>query len=112
MDRFHAAHQGAAVLDPITQGCYSGLGTPEGPRTSGYPNALTNTGGPVQCGPTCNPYFSFQFIATSATGAFQPDLEVNFSPVFANNGARMAWVGLWHYSGNPSSPDATRDGKL
>ncbi|MDQ6941821.1 MAG: hypothetical protein M3169_04800 [Candidatus Eremiobacteraeota bacterium] len=82
--------------NPVTQGCYSGLGTPEGPKTSGYPNALTDTSGPTQCGPTCNPYFSFQFTATSSTGGFQPDLEVNFSPVFANNGARMAWVGLWH----------------
>jgi hypothetical protein len=82
--------------NPVTQGCYSGLGTPEGPKTSGYPNSLTNFTGPVQCGPTCNPYFSYEFVATSSTGAFQPDLEVNFSPVYANNGARMAWVGLWH----------------
>lgn len=89
--------------NPVTQGCYSGLGTPEGPKTSGYPNSLTDTSGPVQCGPTCNPYFSFQFTATSATGGFQPDLEVNFSPVFANNGARMAWVGLWHTTDHSSN---------
>ncbi len=80
----------------ITQTCLNGLATPEGPKTSGYPNSLTSTTGPVQCGPTCNPYFSFEFVATSATGAFQPDLEMEFSPVFANDGERMAWVGLWH----------------
>jgi hypothetical protein len=80
----------------VLQSCTAGLATPEGPQTSGYPNSLTNTTGPVQCGPTCNPYFSYEFVATSATGAFQPDLEMDFSPVYADNGARMAWVGLWH----------------
>lgn len=80
----------------VTQGCYSGLGTPEGSRSSGWPSALTDTNAFTQCGPTCNPYFSFEFVATSSTGAFQPDLEVNFSPVWSNDGARMAWVGLWH----------------
>lgn len=90
--------------NPVTQGCYSGLGTPEGPKTSGYPNALTS--GTTQCGPTCNPYFSFEFVVTSATGAFQPDLEASFSPVFANDGARMAWVGLWH------TTDASSNQKL
>jgi hypothetical protein len=85
--------------------CSAGLATPEGPKTSGYPNSLTNTTGPVQCGPTCNPYFSYEFVVTSSTGAFQPDLEMDFSPVYANNGARMAWVGLWHTT-NPHSSNA------
>ena len=80
----------------VFQTCSSGLATPEGPQTLGYPNALTSTTGPVQCGPTCNPYFSYEFVATSSTGGFQPDLEMHFSPVFANNGASMSWVGLWH----------------
>jgi hypothetical protein len=85
--------------------CFAGLATPEGPKTSGYPNSLTNTTGPVQCGPTCNPYFSYEFVVTSSTGAFQPDLEMDFSPVYADNGARMAWVGLWHTT-NPHSSNA------
>ena len=85
--------------------CSAGLATPEGPKTSGYPNSLTNTTGPVQCGPTCDPYFSYEFVVTSSTGAFQPDLEMDFSPVYANNGARMAWVGLWHTT-NPHSSNA------
>jgi hypothetical protein len=92
-----------AVYQAVT--CTAGLATPEGPNSSGYPNALTNTAGPVQCGPTCNPYFSYEFAVTSSTGGFQPDLEMDFSPVYANNGARMAWVGLWHTT-NPHSSNA------
>ena len=88
--------------NPVTQGCYSGLATPRGSKASGYPNALTDTN--AQCGPTCNPYFSFEFVATSATGGFQPDLEVNFSPVYNNDGARMAWVGLWHTTDSGGNP--------
>jgi hypothetical protein len=86
------------VDNSVTQGCFSGLGTPLTPTASGYPNALadTSTNPPAQCGPTCEPFFSVEFVVTSATGAFQPDLEMSLSPVYNNQGARMQYIGLWH----------------
>ena len=82
----------------VTQGCYSGLGSPVTPHAAGYPNALADTSvnPATQCGPTCEPYFSMQFVVTSATGAAQPQLEMSLSPVYNNQGARMSYVGLWH----------------
>ena len=86
------------IDNSVVQGCFSGLGSPTLANAAGYPNALsdTSTNPPAQCGPTCNPFFSVQFIVTSATGAWQPALGLSISPVFNNQGARMQYIGLWH----------------
>ena len=86
------------IDNSVTQGCFSGLGSPTLANAAGYPNALsdTSTNPPAQCGPTCNPFFSVQFVVTSATGAWQPALGLSISPVFNNQGARMQYIGLWH----------------
>lgn len=86
------------IDNSVTQGCYSGLGSPVTPTVAGYPNALADTSGatPTQCGPTCQPFFSVEFVVTSATGAWQPALGMSLSPVYNNQGARMQYLGLWH----------------
>ena len=96
------------VDNAITQGCFSGLGSPVTPTVAGYPNSLADTSGatPVQCGPTCQPFFSVEFVVTSATGAWQPGLGMSLSPVFNNQGARMQYIGLWH------TKDASNANKL
>jgi hypothetical protein len=93
------------IDNSVTQGCFSGLGSPTLPNAAGYPNALsdTSTNPPAQCGPTCNPFFSVQFVVTSATGAWQPALEMSISPVFNNQGARMQYIGLWHTTDSGSN---------
>ena len=84
------------IDNSVTQGCYSGLGAPNTALNAGIPTALTNTSPAVHCGTTCQPFFSTQFVVTSATGAFQPALEMSISPVWNNDGARMQYIGLWH----------------
>jgi len=86
------------IDNSVTQGCFSGLGSPVTPTVAGYPNALADTSvnPATQCGPTCQPFFSVEFVVTSATGAWQPALEMSISPVFNNQGARMQYIGLWH----------------
>jgi hypothetical protein len=86
------------VDNSVTQGCFSGLGSPVTPTVAGYPNSLADTSGatPTQCGPTCQPFFSMEFVVTSATGAWQPALGMSLSPVYNNQGARMQYLGLWH----------------
>lgn len=86
------------IDNSVTQGCFAGLGTPLTPQTAGYPNALSDTSisAPAQCGPTCEPFFTVQFVVTSATGGWQPALEMSISPVWNNQGARMQYLGLWH----------------
>ncbi|HEV2739841.1 MAG TPA: hypothetical protein VGU66_14790 [Candidatus Elarobacter sp.] len=93
------------IDNSVTQGCFSGLGSPPVPNAAGYPNALsdTSTNPPAQCGPTCNPFFSVQFVVTSATGAWQPALEMSISPVWNNQGARMQYIGLWHTTDSGSN---------
>ncbi len=93
------------IDNSVTQGCYSGLGSPVTPTVAGYPNALADTSGatPAQCGPTCQPFFSVEFVVTSATGAWQPALEMSISPVFNNQGARMQYIGLWHTTDSGSN---------
>ncbi len=86
------------VDNAVTQGCFSGLGSPPSSNSAGYPNALADTSvtPATVCGPTCQPFFSVQFVVTSATGGFQPALEMSLNPVWNNQGARMQYVGLWH----------------
>ena len=86
------------IDNSVIQTCMSGLASPAAPNAAGYPNALTDTttNPPAQCGPTCQPFFSIEFVVTSATGAFQPDLAMSLSPVWNNNGQRMQQLGLWH----------------
>ncbi|MEA2785935.1 MAG: hypothetical protein QOF71_2039 [Candidatus Eremiobacteraeota bacterium] len=93
------------VDNSVTQGCFSGLGSPVTPTVAGYPNALADTSGatPTQCGPTCQPFFSVEFVVTSATGAWQPALGMSLSPVFNNQGARMQYIGLWHTTDSGSN---------
>ena len=93
------------VDNSVTQGCYSGLGSPVTPTVAGYPNALADTSGatPTQCGPTCQPFFSVEFVVTSATGGWQPALGMSLSPVFNNQGARMQYIGLWHTTDSGSN---------
>jgi hypothetical protein len=93
------------VDNSVTQSCYSGLGSPVTPTVAGYPNALADTSGatPAQCGPTCQPFFSVEFVVTSATGAWQPALGMSLSPVFNNQGARMQYIGLWHTTDSGSN---------
>lgn len=93
------------VDNSVTQGCFSGLGSPVTPTIAGYPNALADTSGatPAQCGPTCQPFFSVEFVVTSATGAWQPALGMSLSPVFNNQGARMQYIGLWHTTDSGSN---------
>jgi hypothetical protein len=93
------------IDNSVTQGCFSGLGSPITPTVAGYPNALADTSGatPAQCGPTCQPFFSVEFVVTSATGAWQPALEMSISPVFDNQGARMQYIGLWHTTDSGSN---------
>ena len=93
------------IDNSVTQGCFSGLGSPVTPTVAGYPNALADTSGatPTQCGPTCQPFFSAEFVVTSATGAWQPALEMSISPVFNNQGARMQYIGLWHTTDSGST---------
>ncbi len=88
------------VDNAVTQGCYSGLGTPDTPLGAGIPSAITDVASSIlqsaHCGPVCQPFFSTQFVVTSATGGFQPALEMSISPVWDNDGARMQYIGLWH----------------
>ncbi|MEA2690022.1 MAG: hypothetical protein QOD51_2629 [Candidatus Eremiobacteraeota bacterium] len=93
------------IDNSVTQGCFSGLGSPPTAGSAGYPNALadTSTNPPGQCGPTCNPFFSVEFLVTSATGAWQPALGMSISPVWTNQGARMQYIGLWHTTDSGSN---------
>ena len=93
------------IDNSITQGCFSGLGSPVTPHDAGYPNALADTSlnPPGQCGPTCQPYFSTEFVVTSATGGWQPALAMSISPVWTNQGARMQYIGLWHTTDSGSN---------
>ncbi len=86
------------VNNSITQTCSNGLSTPPMQKSSGYATALTDTttSPATVCGAACQPYFGMQFVATSATGLFQPSLEVSFSPEWTNQGAWMQVLGLWH----------------
>ena len=86
------------IDNSVTQGCFSGLGSPVTPTVAGYPNSLADesVNPATQCGPTCQPFFTVQFVVTSATGAWQQDLGMSISPVFNNQGARMQYLGLWH----------------
>jgi hypothetical protein len=90
----------------VTQGCFSGLGSPVTPSSAGYPNALADTSGatPTQCGPTCESFWTEEFVVTSSTGGFQPQLEMSISPVWSNQGARMSYVGLWHTVDSSNNP--------
>ncbi len=90
----------------VTQGCFSGLGSPNTPSSAGYPSALADTSlaTPTQCGPTCETFWTEEFVVTSATGAFQPQLEMSISPVWNNQGARMSYVGLWHTVDSNNNP--------
>ncbi len=94
------------VDNAVTQGCYSGLGTPLNPQTAGIPSSVTDPSNWLHCGNTCQPFFATQFVVTSATGTFQPALEMSISPVWNNDGARMHYVGLWH------TQDANSQNKL
>jgi hypothetical protein len=71
-----------------------------------YPSALADTSlaTPSQCGPTCESFWTEEFVVTSATGAFQPQLEMSISPVWNNQGARMSYVGLWHPVDSNNNP--------
>jgi|GEM_PF-2116285 hypothetical protein len=93
------------IDNSVTQGCFSGLGSPVTPTVAGYPNALADesVNPPTQCGPTCQPFFSVEFVVTSATGAWQPALAMSLSPVFNNQGARMQYIGLWHTTDSGSN---------
>jgi hypothetical protein len=93
------------IDNSVTQGCFSGLGSPPTAGSAGYPNALADESinPPAQCGPTCNPFFSVEFVVTSATGAWQPALGMSISPVWNNQGARMQYVGLWHTTDSSSN---------
>ena len=93
------------IDNSVTQGCFSGLANPAVPKAAGYPNALADesVNPATQCGPTCNPFFSVEFVVTSATGAWQPALEMSISPVFNNQGARMQYIGLWHTTDSGSN---------
>jgi hypothetical protein len=93
------------IDNSVTQGCFSGLGSPPTAGSAGYPNALadTSTNPPGQCGPTCNPFFSVEFVVTSATGGWQPALGMSISPVWNNQGARMQYIGLWHTTDSGSN---------
>jgi len=86
------------VDNSVTQGCYSGLGTPLTPLTAGIPTAITNANltPPLHCNAPCQPFFTTQFVVTSATGGWQGDLEMSISPVWNNDGARQQYIGLWH----------------
>jgi hypothetical protein len=90
----------------VTQGCFSGLGSPNTPSSAGYPSALADTSQatPTQCGPTCESFWTEEFVVTSATGGFQPQLEMSISPVWNNQGARMSYVGLWHTVDSSNHP--------
>ena len=93
------------IDNSVTQGCFSGLANPAVPKAAGYPNALADesVNPATQCGPTCNPFFSVEFVVTSATGAWQPALEMSISPVYSNQGARMQYIGLWHTTDSGSN---------
>jgi hypothetical protein len=95
------------IDNSVVQSCFNGLVSPPTPQSAGYPNALTDTttSPPGQCGPTCQPFFSVEFVATSATGAFQPALALTVSPIWNTMQDRMSSVGLWHTK-NPSNADA------
>ncbi len=84
------------IDNAVTQGCYSGLATPLNPQTAGIPSSVTDPTNWLHCGPACQPFFATQFVVTSATGGFQPALEMSLSPVWNNDGARMHYIGLWH----------------
>jgi hypothetical protein len=90
------------IDNSVTQGCFSGLATPVTPKTAGIPTAITDTASmsptfsPPHCNNPCQPYFTTQFTVTSATGGFQPALEMSISPVWNNQGARQQYIGLWH----------------
>lgn len=86
------------IDNSVTQGCFSGLGSPPTSHSAGYPNALADesVNPATQCGPTCQPFFTTEFVVTSATGAWQPGLGMSISPVWNNQGARMQYIGIWH----------------
>ena len=91
------------------QGCFSGLGSAITSMPAGVPSALlpTVSGASTTCGSTCAPYFAEQFTVSSATGAWQQGLVTSLSPDYANDGARMSYLGLWHTT-DPANGNAQR----
>jgi hypothetical protein len=93
------------IDNSVTPSCFNGLGSPTTPYSAGYPSAITDisTNPMTQCGPTCESFFTAEFVVTSATGAWQPALQLSLSPVWNNQGQRMQYIGLWHTTDSGSN---------
>lgn len=91
------------VQNAAGDGCYNGLGSPSVTPPAGRPDSYT-VAAPTWavCGSTCVSSFSASWTVTSSTGGYQPGIGMSVSPVYDNDGARMAYVGM-AYEPNPAN---------
>ena len=83
------------VQNATDDGCYNGLGSPPVAKPAGDDTSYT-VPFPIWtvCGALCRDTFSAQWTITSSTGGYQPGIAMSVSPVYNNDGARMAYVGM------------------
>jgi hypothetical protein len=80
---------------PNSDGCYDGLGSPPVPKPAGKEDSFTVPFPTwTVCGEACVRHYSAQWTITSSTGGYQPGIGMSLSPVYNNDGARMAYVGM------------------
>jgi hypothetical protein len=83
------------VQNAATDGCYNGLGSPPVANPAGDADAYTVPFPTwTVCGAACRDTFSASWTITSSTGGYQPGIAMSVSPVYNNDGARMAYVGM------------------
>jgi hypothetical protein len=89
------------VTNAADDGCYDGLGSPPVAHPAGDEDSFTVPGPTwTPCGEACRTHFSGQWTITSSTGGYQAGTAMSVSPVYNNDGARMAYVGM-EYVPNP-----------
>jgi hypothetical protein len=83
------------VGNTADDGCFDGLGSPPTANAAGRPDSFT-VADPTwtPCGKSCRPIFVAEWTITSSTGGYQPGVAMSVSPVYNNDGARMAYVGM------------------
>jgi hypothetical protein len=83
------------VQNATDDGCYNGLGSPPVANPAGTEDSYTVPFPTwTVCGEACRNTFSARWTITSSTGGYQPGIAISVSPVYNNDGARMAYVGM------------------
>ena len=83
------------VQNATADGCYNGLGSPPLAKPAGKETSFTVPFPTwTVCGEACVKQYSAQWTITSSTGGYQPGIGMSLSPVYNNDGARMAYVGM------------------